>query len=746
MAQEPTEPISYENWCLIHNDIFEQHHFPVKKLGQLLYQKLISDTFDSNLYFSIDVQSDPTLLYTPQENLPGLKPFSDVFLCDHCWSPKPNDFYSEWKSNKELRERLAMYTQDYAENVETEEVTLESALSKCQGKNLELDDLELTEITSLNLPKLFPELETLSLWDNQVSNSDELIAVLKELPNLRALWIQSNPINSEEGIKEKILAACPKLEIFNSKFTENYTEWSILYISGFPAPEKLAILDLSDREVPFFKKEVFAQFKNVVKADFSGNSISLKNILDYLPNLKSIICDDEFVAEIPKEIVFINNVDPETGDQSISVSNRVWDHVQAAGDRWGLGDEVSLSIHQSLKPNCACMPCGSPKNYFTYFVFWPIEELQQYEEITCNFYPMINFGNFTEEELNQPKELLPMKNLTSKFKSSVSTKFPIKVYTDIKTFKDNLHSSKFEIVETPQEADLQWIVFQNTSDFEYFYKNHVFHNQIEGEKYTTIKDIMYETVTSYLGEVPWLPKTFILSEAEDVQQFLQYDKELKKRHESSAWIVKAFNQTRATFMIVTDSTSEVLRNASINPRLVQRYLSNPLLIYGLKFDLRFIVLLKSVHPFELYAYKVFWPRLAPKRWALDELDDYERHFTVMNYRSPDKVTHKTYIDFIEEFAKEYKNITWAEVEKRIYSVIRSLFLCGCQKMVASPYTKAMYGIDVMIDNDFQPVILECNFQPDCKRACNLCPTFVDDVFEVLYVEQPVTNDKVVQIS
>jgi tubulin--tyrosine ligase-like protein 12 len=103
------------------------------------------------------------------------------------------------------------------------------------------------------------------------------------------------------------------------------------------------------------------------------------------------------------------------------------------------------------------------------------------------------------------------------------------------------------------------------------------------------------------------------------------------------------------------------------------------------------------------------------------------------------------VDFIEEFEIENPGYHWEHVQGRIYDVIRDLFICGCQKMVPSPYTKAIYGIDVMVTNEMQPIILECNFQPDCHRACDLCPTFVDDCFEVLFVDQPVTNPRVAHI-
>ncbi|KAH0786767.1 tubulin--tyrosine ligase-like protein 12 [Histomonas meleagridis] len=739
-SEEPQSPVSYEKWLEIHKEIFEQHKFPVEELGQLLYKKLLDENMDANLYFSIDTQADPTLVYTPKEGLPLLTRNSNVFICDHCWSPEPIHLYEEWKSNEALRTRL----EPFFENPEppTPTLTLEERIRTCDGKNLELDDLELEAITPLSLPTLFPNLETLSLWGNNLRNVADLLTTLSSLPNLRALWIKSNPLNDAPGIKESILSICPKLEIYNSVFTNNYTEWALLYISHSSDASTIANLDLSDREISSLKMDVFKPFKNVAKADFTGNSVDLSHITDYLPNLYSIKCDEEQIPTLPKTIVFVNGVDPETGDVSMSVPDRIWDHIQAAGDRWGLGDEVALSIHHSLNGNCNSMPCGSPKTFYTYFIFWPNRDLQPLEEITSNLYPLIQFGSTSEVE----RPILPMQPLTSKFKSSVCTKRPIKVYLDNSTFKSNLHSDKFEIVENPNEADLQWISYHDTRDYEEIYKNHILYNQIEGEQYTTIKDMMYENVLEYMGEVKWLPKTFILCEPEDVTGFLEYDRKLKSSSQSSAWIVKAFNQTRGTFMVVTESPSEVLRHASVGPRLTQRYIWNPLLISGVKFDLRYIVLLKSVKPMELFAYKVFWPRLSPKKWALDDFDDYERHFTVMNYRAPSKVTHKTYVDFIEMFENENKGIKWDTVQQKIYEAIRDLFKCGCQKMVATPYTKAMYGIDVMVTNDLEPIILECNFQPDCKRACNLCPTFVDDVFEVLYVEQPVTNDKVVQIN
>ena len=730
----PQGPISYEQWVELHAEVFKQYWFPHESLGPVLYEKLLKDVMDVGSFFGIDTQADPTLIYTGGD---VMKAGSNVFVCDHCWSADPMGIYNEWKTNTQLRERLAAFCENPSDP-SPEPLPLAERLAKCDGKNLDLDELEIEKLEPLQIPEKFPNLESLSLWGNKLNDTADLLKTLAALPNLRGLWIQGNPIHEAPGVAESVLACCRKLEIFDSKFTSQYGEWALLFAAHSTDPKTVTILDLSDRGIKALNQEAFKNFLNLANVDFTGNDVDLSHVNEVIKNLKSIKCDN--TENLPKTLVFVNGVDTETGDVSLAIPDRIWDHIQPAGNLWGLGDEVALSIHHSLNGNFAAMPCGSPKAALTYFVFWPIADIAPLSEVTANLFPKIPFG--------EPKDLIerkPMVSLKSKFHSTVTRKRPIKVFTDLDVFAKNLHSDKFELVSTPEEADLQWIVFRDNDDFTPIYENKILFNQIEGESNITIKDLMYETVKTYMGDVPWLPETFVLCEPENVARFLETDKRLKASGQSAAWVVKAFNQTRATYMIVTESASEVLRHASVDPRLTQRYLWNPLLIYGLKFDLRFIVLLKSVKPMELYAYKVFWPRLAPKRWALDNFDDYERHFTVMNYRAPDKVTHKTYVDFVEQFGIENPDTKWDDVLWRIYRVIRDLFICGCQKMVASPYTKAMYGIDMMLTNEMQPVVLECNFQPDCHRACDLCPTFVDDVFEVLYTDQPVTNERVVQI-
>ena len=64
------------------------------------------------------------------------------------------------------------------------------------------------------------------------------------------------------------------------------------------------------------------------------------------------------------------------------------------------------------------------------------------------------------------------------------------------------------------------------------------------------------------------------------------------------------------------------------PKLVSKYISRPALYHGSKFDLRYIVLVRSLAPLDVYVYKMFWIRVANQPYSLDHFDEYEKHFTV----------------------------------------------------------------------------------------------------------------------
>ena len=103
-------------------------------------------------------------------------------------------------------------------------------------------------------------------------------------------------------------------------------------------------------------------------------------------------------------------------------------------------------------------------------------------------------------------------------------------------------------------------------------------------------------------------------------------------------------------------------------------------------------------------------------------------------------------DFVKEFERQYPEHCWQTVESAIFQMFKDIFKsavsvpppCGIAK---SPQSRAMYAADLMLsweDNGegqiMQPKILEINWGPDCKRACDYYPDFFDNVFSTLYLD------------
>jgi tubulin--tyrosine ligase-like protein 12 len=127
----------------------------------------------------------------------------------------------------------------------------------------------------------------------------------------------------------------------------------------------------------------------------------------------------------------------------------------------------------------------------------------------------------------------------------------------------------------------------------------------------------------------------------------------------------------------TGNLDQILRLAETGPKIAQKYIHNPCLFKGKKWDVRFCALLKSVLPLEVYAYDEFYTRHSNNEFDMSEssFSNYETHFTVMNYKEGVKLTNIRYFDFEKEFNEEYKGIiTFDVIRERIHQAIKKVFI------------------------------------------------------------------------
>jgi tubulin--tyrosine ligase-like protein 12 len=331
----------------------------------------------------------------------------------------------------------------------------------------------------------------------------------------------------------------------------------------------------------------------------------------------------------------------------------------------------------------------------------------------------------------------------------------IKVYAEYEFIRSNLTDARYELTENMADADILWLA-SHFKDFENFSKEcpEKRINQFPFENVITIKDLLCvvsRRVDNQHGNGPdWLPMTFNLKT--ELREFVSCYQSREKQGLDNHWIIKPWNLARALDTQVARSLSHILRLPFSGPKIVQKYLHNPVLfdrpeIGKVKFDIRYIILLQSVKPLKVYAYNRFWLRFANIEFDLTELDVYEKHFTVMNY-IPTNLKQMYCQEFIKGFEEQYPDFSWTEVEASIFNMIKGVFEGATQKAPPAglghcPQAGAMYATDLMLTwsnkedgtNKMIPQMLEFNWMPDCERACQYYPEFFNNVFNTLFLNE-----------
>ena len=112
------------------------------------------------------------------------------------------------------------------ETPQTVEKAFEDAMAK-GGKVFDLDNLEIDSIKKL---PAFPDTtEEISFFGNKIVDPKDVNDVLVPLPNLKAFWLNDNPVVENCSNFNCIAEAMPKLEIINSQLTAKAGEWAMLF-------------------------------------------------------------------------------------------------------------------------------------------------------------------------------------------------------------------------------------------------------------------------------------------------------------------------------------------------------------------------------------------------------------------------------------------------------------------------------------------------------------------------------------
>lgn len=225
----------------------------------------------------------------------------------------------------------------------------------------------------------------------------------------------------------------------------------------------------------------------------------------------------------------------------------------------------------------------------------------------------------------------------------------------------------------------------------------------------------------------FFPKTFILP---------QESSELVSEMEaspSSIWILKPSGSSQGRGIFLTQDPGDIPFGHSM---VACKYIDNPYLINGFKFDLRVYVAVTSYNPLRVYVYKEGLVRFATVPYRLSDLSNRYMHLTnySVNKHNPAFKTaqgtsgSKWALTALYDYFKT-QNIDFTAIWHRIKEIIvktiisiESTVSAGMEMYVSSSTSCfELLGFDILLDDTLTPWLLEVNLSPslNCDSQLDL---------------------------
>ncbi|XP_020278073.1 probable tubulin polyglutamylase TTLL2 isoform X2 [Pseudomyrmex gracilis] len=217
--------------------------------------------------------------------------------------------------------------------------------------------------------------------------------------------------------------------------------------------------------------------------------------------------------------------------------------------------------------------------------------------------------------------------------------------------------------------------------------------------------------------------------------------------DEKVWICKPVGQSQGKGIFLFRKLSDLSYD---NAAIVQRYIENPLLIGGYKFDLRLYVCVPSYRPLTIYLYKEGLTRFATEKFSLERLDDPFQHLTnfSLNKLGPGYSEKKERIGAgckwtfrqLRRYLERSGYFDWI-LWQRISCLVTLTILSQAAAIPRSSNCFEFFGFDVLIDENLKPWLLEVNLSPalsnDCEIDSEVKKPLLHDLFDLLGL--PVCN-------
>lgn len=318
---------------------------------------------------------------------------------------------------------------------------------------------------------------------------------------------------------------------------------------------------------------------------------------------------------------------------------------------------------------------------------------------------------------------------------------------------------------------VMWIVGRISMDMIQSLKSHQRINYFPKAHEITKKNKLSTNLSAmknkFKSEYSFVPKTFLLPQ--DLILLMKDSEKGRKSGRKRVYICKPNGLSQGRGIYLTDDIQEII-DKKITNCLVSQYISDPLLINGLKFDLRIYALLTSVDPLRIYIYQEGLARFATEKYTLagNSLSNKFIHLTNFSINKKSEKfknekqklkeegtnaenKYKWSLSSLKEFMKKMglnSDLMSMRIEdiivKTLISIERQLFKAYSHNSPFRNNCFQVFGFDILIDSKLNPWLIEVNLSPSlgCSSPLDfeIKSKLVADTLTMVGVE-PIDNRK-----
>ncbi|KAI8901815.1 putative tubulin polyglutamylase TTLL1 [Globomyces pollinis-pini] len=213
-----------------------------------------------------------------------------------------------------------------------------------------------------------------------------------------------------------------------------------------------------------------------------------------------------------------------------------------------------------------------------------------------------------------------------------------------------------------------------------------------------------------------------------------------RKNPSSVWIMKPTDKARGIGIFIINKLAQIKKWSRDNrgqgqnfsyancrdSYVVSKYIDNPLLIGGKKFDLRLYVLVTSWKPLIAYKHQQGFARFCAVKYNTD-VEDFDNNFihltNVSIQKYGDDYNEKNGGKWSLQNLILYLNATRGKSNtQKLLHEIDSIIVHSLRAvqtlMISDKHCFECYGYDIIIDSDLRPWLIEVNASPSLSATTN----------------------------